>query len=327
MLGNYRSGFLVVYVRMRIFLFELAQGLDAMVGENYQIGVFIDMLEDRAKHFVKRNVLVREGIEPDVIDAWIVANIERRDGVEPVPGAVFTRLRQESEIRGVLGQQIIEKLGLLFANELHLPQPLIDQFGFTTLQIARGRHTLAVNIEIADVFQELGLHALRIHGVPAHHFAQLRRAKHAIFAVLPAGQHAADHVAVHRHDGESSRDVRHAHGDPTFREHRPDRLFLQHVRVGGDAADDKAGYAMFFRIRAGKERAVYARAIGCGNGAEFSVGALLDHARQIGHLPFQQERADHVQLHAIDAQDDDARFWLRSSLLLTKYRESQEKDG
>jgi len=44
-----RSGFLMVHVRVGIFVFELAQGLIAMVGENNQIGVLVHVLQDRAK--------------------------------------------------------------------------------------------------------------------------------------------------------------------------------------------------------------------------------------------------------------------------------------
>src|SRR5258708_5697245 len=71
------------------------------------------MLQDRSQNFVKRHILVRKGTLPHVIDAGIVANIKRRNGVEPVSGAVFGRLRQEGELSRVRGQQIIEQLGLL----------------------------------------------------------------------------------------------------------------------------------------------------------------------------------------------------------------------
>src|SRR5580698_1504797 len=84
---------------------------------------------------------------------------------------------------------------------------------------------------------------------------------------------------------------------------------------------------MLLRIRAREQRAVDSRAIGCGNGTELSVGASLDHARQIRHLAFQQERTDDVQLHAVDANDDDARFWLRSVLLLPEDGKSQQENG
>ena len=87
-LGNHRSGFFMVGVCVRIFLFKLAQRLDAMIGNDYYIGVLIDVLQNRAKHFVEGNVLVRESALPDAVDTGVVSDVERGDCVQPMSGAV-----------------------------------------------------------------------------------------------------------------------------------------------------------------------------------------------------------------------------------------------
>ena len=103
MLGDDRSGFFMVGMGVRIFFFKLPQRLDAVVRDDHHVRVFIHVLQNCAKHFIESDVLIREGVLPDVINVWIVAGVERRDGIQPVPGTVFARLRQEGEICGVLG--------------------------------------------------------------------------------------------------------------------------------------------------------------------------------------------------------------------------------
>src|SRR5215472_9676465 len=120
MLGDNRRGLLVVHVRVRIFLLELAQRLDAMVGEDEYVGVSVGMLQDRPEDLVESYVLVRKSIRPSVIDARIVADIVGSDGVQPMASSVFTGLHQKGEICRMISQQVIEELGLLLADDLNL---------------------------------------------------------------------------------------------------------------------------------------------------------------------------------------------------------------
>src|SRR6267154_4807872 len=99
-LGDHGRGLFVVGMGVRIFFFKLAQWLDAVVGDDYHISVVVDVLEDGAKHFIEGDVLVREGALANAVDAGVVADIEWRDGVEPMTGTVFAGLGQKGEIGG-----------------------------------------------------------------------------------------------------------------------------------------------------------------------------------------------------------------------------------
>ena len=94
MLRDDWRGFLVVHVRMRVGLFELAQRLDAVVGNDDDVGILVRVLQDCAQHFIEGNVLVGERLRAHRIDLGVVARIVRRDGIKPMPGPVFARLRQ-----------------------------------------------------------------------------------------------------------------------------------------------------------------------------------------------------------------------------------------
>src|SRR5712672_2485003 len=108
MLGDDRSGFFMVGMGVRIFFFKFAQRLDAVIGDDYYVSVVVDVLEDGAEHFVKGDVLIRKSALANVVNAGVLANIEWRNGIEPMAGAVFAGLGQEGEIGGVGGQQVIE---------------------------------------------------------------------------------------------------------------------------------------------------------------------------------------------------------------------------
>src|SRR5258708_10629430 len=196
MLGDDRSGFFMVGMGVRIFFFKRAERLDAVVGDNDYVSVVVDVLEDGAEHSVKGDVLIGKSALANAVDAGVVADVERRDGIEPMAGAIFAGLGQEGEVGGVGGQQIVEELGLLVANCLHFGQPLVDNFAFVLLEIAGGVHALAVDIEIADILQQFFAHLSGINRIAAGYFADLVRAEDAVFTVLAAGAHATDHVAV-----------------------------------------------------------------------------------------------------------------------------------
>ena len=57
-LGDHRSRLLVIHVRVRIGFFELAQRLDAVVGNDKDVGIVVRVLQDRAQHLVEGDVLV-----------------------------------------------------------------------------------------------------------------------------------------------------------------------------------------------------------------------------------------------------------------------------
>src|SRR6266436_2631718 len=173
MLGDDRSGFFMVGMGVRIFFFKLAQRLDAVIGDNDYVSVVVDVLEDGAKHFVKGDVLIGKSALANAVDAGVVTDIKRRDGVEPMAGAVFARLGQEGKVGRVGGQQIVEELGLLVANGLDLGQPVVDHFAFVLLEIAGGGHALAVDVEIADILQQFFAHLGGINGIAARYFAEL----------------------------------------------------------------------------------------------------------------------------------------------------------
>src|SRR6267142_3111027 len=176
-LGDDWRGFFVIGVGVRIFFFKLAQRLDAVIGDNDYVSVVVDVLEDGAKHFIEGNVLIGESALANAVDAGVVADIERRDGVEPMAGAVFAGLGQEGEIGWVGSQQIVEELGLLVANGLHFGQPVVDHFAFVLFEIAGGGHALAVDVEIADILQQFLAHLGGIDRIAARYFAELGRAE------------------------------------------------------------------------------------------------------------------------------------------------------
>src|SRR6266478_3795355 len=91
--------------------------------------------------------------------------------------------------------------------------PVVDHFAFVLLEIAGGGHALAVDVEIADILQQFFAHLGGINGIAARYFAELGRAEDAVFTVLAAGEHAANHVAVDGHDRESRWHVGHADGN------------------------------------------------------------------------------------------------------------------
>src|SRR6266566_7650899 len=64
-LGDHRRGLFVVHVSVRIGLFKFAQRLDAVVGNDNEISVIVDMLQDAAQYLVKRDVLVWESFGPN----------------------------------------------------------------------------------------------------------------------------------------------------------------------------------------------------------------------------------------------------------------------
>ncbi len=187
---------------------------------------------------------------------------------------------------------------------------MVDHFGFVLLEIAGGGHAFAIDVEIADIFQQFVAHLGGINRIATADFAELGRAKDSVFTVLAAGEHAADHVAVDGHHREGGGHVGHADGDVSLGEHGPEGFFLEHVGVGGDAANDEAGNAVLFGIGAGEQSGVDAGAIWSGDGAQFSVGAFLSDAGEVGHLALEEERTDDVQLHAIDADHDYPRLGL-----------------
>src|SRR5258706_11076856 len=123
MLGNGRSGFLVVHVRMRVSLFELPQRLDAMIGDDNNVGVLVNMLQNCAQYFIEGNVLVGEGLCTHRIDLGVVARVVGCDGIKPVPGPVLTRLSQPCEVGGMVIQKVVKKMSLFIADELDLGQP------------------------------------------------------------------------------------------------------------------------------------------------------------------------------------------------------------
>src|SRR5882757_9429864 len=172
-LGDDWRGFFVIGVGVRIFFFKFAQRLDAVVGDDYHISVVVDVLQDRAKHFIEGNVLIGESALANAVDAGVIADIERRDGIEPVAGAVFAGLGQKGEVSWVRGEQIVEELGLLVANNLNFRQPVVDHFAFVLLEIAGGGHALAVDVEIADILQQFLAHLGGIDRIAAADFAEL----------------------------------------------------------------------------------------------------------------------------------------------------------
>src|SRR5207302_419014 len=103
-LGNDGRGFLVVHVCVRIFLFELPQRLDAVVGKDEQVSAGVHVLQQGAQNFVESNILVGKSVRADAVDAGIVPNVERRNGIQPVAGAILAGLRQKSEIGGKIGR-------------------------------------------------------------------------------------------------------------------------------------------------------------------------------------------------------------------------------
>src|SRR5215469_8095310 len=62
MFGDDRSRLLMIHVGVRIGLLELAQWLDAVIGDDKHVGVVIHMLQYRTQHLVESDVLAREGI-------------------------------------------------------------------------------------------------------------------------------------------------------------------------------------------------------------------------------------------------------------------------
>ena len=110
-----------------------------------------------------------------------------------------------------------------------------------TLQLLCRWHALAIDEEVPHILKQLRFEGRGIDGVAALHFAELWRTQHPVFAVLTAGQHAADHVAVDGHYWECGRNIGHADRNAIFREDRPDGLFLKHVAVGGNPAHKNWG--------------------------------------------------------------------------------------
>lgn len=80
MLRDDRRGFLVVHVGVRVGLFEFAQRLDAVVGNDDDVRILVGMLQDCAQHFIEGNVLVRECLRAHSVDFGIVARVVRGDG-------------------------------------------------------------------------------------------------------------------------------------------------------------------------------------------------------------------------------------------------------
>src|SRR6266404_2547242 len=116
----------MIGVGVGIFLFKLAQRFDAVVRDDHNIRIFIRMLQDGAEHFVEGDILIREGILANAVDAGVVSHIEWRDGVKPMARAVFAGLREEREIRRMGCEQVIKELGLLISNGLYFAQPIIN---------------------------------------------------------------------------------------------------------------------------------------------------------------------------------------------------------
>ena len=91
------------------------------------------MLQDGAQHLVHGAVLIGESLHAHGINFGIVTNVVRLNGIQPVSGAVFARLIEHGEGGGMIGQQIVEQLGLLLADLLHAGQPFIDRLLFFSL--------------------------------------------------------------------------------------------------------------------------------------------------------------------------------------------------
>src|SRR5713226_4667611 len=83
---------------------------------------------------------------------------------------------------------------------------------------------------------------------------------------------------------------------------------------------------MLFWIGAREDCAVNTRAIGGGDGAQFSISTFVDHAGQVWHLALEEERTDNVELHSIHAEDDDMRLGLGSARVLSDNRNGQQKN-
>src|ERR1035438_6144663 len=145
-----------------------------------------------------------------------------------------------------------------------------------SLQIGGGGHTLAVNVEIAYVLQQLRFQGRRIYRVAALHFRELGSAQHAVFAILAAREHTADHVAIYWHDWESGGHVSHSYGHAVLRQYGPDGLFFQHIGIGCDPSDDEAADAVLFRLGAGEQRAVYAWAVRRRDRAQVAGGPFFN---------------------------------------------------
>ena len=86
------------------------------------------MLQDTAQNLVETDVLVGECIRAHRVDLRVVTRIVGCDRIEPVAGAILAGLHEPGKIRGMAGHQVIEQLGLLFADDVHFLKPGIDHF-------------------------------------------------------------------------------------------------------------------------------------------------------------------------------------------------------
>lgn len=67
---------------------------------------------------------------------------------------------------------------------------------------------------------------------------------------------------------------------------------------------------MLGRLRAGEHGRVDPGAVGCVDSAQLAVDAILDNPCQVWKIAFQDQGANHVHLHAIDTDQNHARFGL-----------------
>jgi hypothetical protein len=130
MVGNYGCGAAVIVNRRlsRLLLLKFTQRLDAMIRNHKDVRVCVDMFQDFAQHLIKGSVLVGKGIQADIIDLGVVADIVGLDWIEPMPYAVLAGLGQHHEIGGVIGQQVIKQLKLLVSNLGNLREPVVNYF-------------------------------------------------------------------------------------------------------------------------------------------------------------------------------------------------------
>ena len=80
-LGDDRRRLLVVHVGVRVGLFEFTQRLDAVIRNDDEIRVLVDVLQNRAQYFVELDVLVRKRIRPDGVDLRVVTHVEGSNGI------------------------------------------------------------------------------------------------------------------------------------------------------------------------------------------------------------------------------------------------------
>jgi hypothetical protein len=90
----------MIHVRVGVGLFKFAERLDAVIGDDKDVGLVIDVFQNAAQNAIEADVFVRKSIGADRIDLGIVSSIVGSNGIKPVSGPIFAGLRQPSEICG-----------------------------------------------------------------------------------------------------------------------------------------------------------------------------------------------------------------------------------